>query len=96
MHDKREPRTSYRVEVINDHKVEEQLTLSVTIYPPADVTVESLYRYDAIPEWIRIGMDLLDMASTKGCGSVPFFGSRASNVYWFHAEQVYEKSEKRC
>jgi hypothetical protein len=98
MHEERDPRTSYRVEVIDDYKGEGQLALSVTIYPPAssgeNVTVGCLYRYDAIPEWLRISMDLLDLSSTNGFGMVPFFGGRSSNVYWFHAQQVYNNDDR--
>lgn len=77
----------------------DQLTFSITVYPPADSDknpiVGSHYREDAIPEWLRIGIDMLDMAAFKGDATIPFFGSKAGNTYWFFAQQVYESGEAR-
>jgi hypothetical protein len=91
MHQTRDRRTSYRIEKVNSDL--DQLTLSVTIYPPAgekeNVSVGSFYRVDAVPEWVTIAMDMLDASATDGVGSIPFYGSKSGMVYWLHAEQVY-------
>ena len=92
MHHQRDPETSYRVEVMWPVK-SDNLILNVTTYPPVTegnpVTVSSVYREDAIPEWMRVALDMLDMAAVGGDALVPFFGSKAGNIYWFHAQQVY-------
>ena len=93
MHQERDPGSSYRVEVMWPVG-SDLLTFNVTIYPPAgsghSVTVGSVYREDVIPEWMRIAVDMLDMAAVGGNAMIPFFGSKAGNVYWFHSQQVYE------
>jgi len=93
MQNKRDPQTSYRVEVTWPTK-SDKLVFNVTIYPPAEdnkaPTVGSVYREDVIPEWMRIAVDMLDMAAVEGNALIPFFGSKAGNVYWFHAQQVYD------
>ena len=92
MQPKRDPQTSYRVEVTWPVDTD-LLTFHVTIYPPANseksVSVGSVYREDSIPEWMQIAVDMLDMAAVDGNALIPFFGSKAGNVYWFHAQQVY-------
>ena len=97
MQPKRDPQTSYRVEVTWPVG-SDLLTFHVTIYPPADsekaVSVGSVYREDSIPEWMRIAIDMLDMAAVEGNALIPFFGSKAGNVYWFHAQQVYDAGDK--
>lgn len=92
MHPQRNPHTSYRVEVTWPAE-SDLLTFNVTIYPPAEsgdsVSVGSVYREDAIPEWMRVAVDMLDMAAVDGNALIPFFGSKAGNIYWFHSQQTY-------
>lgn len=92
MSPQRDPDTSYRVEVTWPAN-SDQLTFSVTIYPPASsgesVTVGTVYREDVIPEWIRVAIDMLDMAAVEGNASIPFFGNKSGNLYWFHSRQTY-------
>ncbi len=41
----------------------------------------TLFRYDALPEWIQDGMRKLDLA---GSGvTVPYFGIKYGHEYWF-------------
>jgi len=89
MHQERDPSTSYRVEVAWPAGAD-QLTFSVTIYPPGSLTVGSIYREDVVPQWMRTAIDMLDMAAIKGEAIIPFFGNKSGNTYWFFAQQVYE------
>jgi len=97
MHQQRDPHTSYRVEVSWPVK-SDQLTFLLTIYPPVGSgygsTVRCEYREDVIPEWMRTAIDMLDMAAFKGEATIPFFGSKSGNTYWFFAKQVYETEAK--
>jgi len=96
MHNERDPHTSYRVEVMWP-ATSDKLTFSITIYPPhpADTQpiIGAVYREDTIPEWLRVAIDLIDMAAVKGDATIPFFGSKAGNTYWLFAQQVYNTKE---
>lgn len=94
MHPERDPYTSYRVEVVWPPG-EDALTYLVTIYPPiaggsVTPTIGAAYREDVIPEWMQVAIDMLNMAAVNGDATIHFFGSKAGNVYWLHAQQTYE------
>jgi len=94
MHQQRDPYTSYRVEVMWPSD-SELLTFSVTIFPPSiqgdSLTVNTIYREDVIPEWVRTSVDMLNMAAIKGEAIIPHFGNKSGTVYWLFAQQTYEK-----
>ena len=94
MHDKRDPRTSYRIQVNDTPGC--TLTYSVTTFPPGGKTstetvrVGQEYRADVVPEWMRIAVEILDMAAVEGNALVPFFGGKVGNVYWLMSDQTQE------
>lgn len=96
MYKERDPHTSYRIDVTWLSSAD-LLTFSVTIYPPAtqenSPTIGRVYRYreDVIPEWMRVAVDMIDMAALEGVAEIPHFGNRSGTVYWLFAQQVYEK-----
>lgn len=92
MDSERNPETSYRVERLSPRQ--DGLVYEVTTYAPVTegqtFTKEEVLREDVLPDWVRVGMSMLDMASSPdGMGSIPFFGSRTYDTYWFQARQVY-------
>lgn len=101
MHNERDMYSSYRVQVNDTPGC--TLTYSVTTYPPggktvmeaAKVTVDQQFRADVIPEWLRISIDMLDIAAVNGNALIPFFGSKAGNTYWFMAVQTQERYDDK-
>ena len=86
----RDPHSTYKVK----HEplvMPDALNYSVTRYHDegwVNATGAGMYRYDALPEWIRDAMRKLDVA---GDGTiVPYFGLKRGDTYWMYSKHYYE------
>ena len=90
----RNPKTSYRVE-IQKYADDQELSYRITEYKDASnegstYKQETYMREDALPEWVIMGVRLLDISAVDGIADIPFFGEKNGPVYWFYAQQVYK------
>lgn len=87
MDEQRNPKTSYCVELLDD----EELIAVVSTYSTSGLKdkIRMEYRLDALPTWVRTGIDLLDLATVDGHADIPKFGHKTDRSYWFFSDQVY-------
>jgi len=83
--DPRDHSTTYRVSTTTYGEL-----YKVTMYPKTPAPIgNSLYRLDLLPEWMRKGMEMLDVAGNDH--EVPGVGRRTGSAYWFEAETKSNK-----
>jgi len=87
--DPRDLKTTYRVSTTSYggmHKV--------TMYPKSPLPIaDNLYRLDLMPEWMRKGMEVLDVAGNNL--DVPGVGRRTAAAYWFEANDLPSERASR-
>lgn len=73
----RDDHTTYRIAIGNPLWV-------ITSYRPSDYITDCGYRFDALPDWMREGIQLLDVAGS-GVVIEPIRAKRTGDQYWFFA-----------